>query len=63
MDGQIDRQKFWEELIAYFSFTTYDMDSTEDTASNISSIVACCRGNMFVEPLPNNVRGNIHIVR
>jgi hypothetical protein len=32
------------------------MDSTEDTASKMSSIVACCRGNVFAEPLPNNVR-------
>jgi hypothetical protein len=40
----INNEKFWEELIAYFPFTTYrifyDTDRTENSAPN-SSIVAC----------------------
>jgi hypothetical protein len=49
-------KKFWEELIAYF--TWYDTERIENDASNNYSIVACvfvaAVTFFFTEPLPSN---------
>jgi hypothetical protein len=52
-------KKFCEELIAYFP--RYDMDSTENDASNNSFLRVCSLPpKRFTEPLPSNDKG-IHI--
>jgi hypothetical protein len=39
MRDNVQKKKFWEELIAYFP--SYDTDHIENDASNNSSILAC----------------------
>jgi hypothetical protein len=55
-------KKFWEELIAYFPFTTtriFDMTRTvqKHRAQQLfyCCLCICCRENIFTEPLPSNV--------
>jgi transposase len=45
-----DNEKFWEEIIAYFLFTSHWMLGTT------RMLRISCRINMFTEPLPSNDR-------
>jgi hypothetical protein len=58
MNTYFRNKKFWEELIANFSW--YDMGRIENDACNNSSIAACvfiAAVTFFTEPLPSKDRG------